>query len=92
MFTGLLSDERNLQITALVEELADNGHNVAGVVREVEVMRYYILQRAIEHGNDRHTCSVYRTADEGTVIIQLKMRPGLDEPHASYIDHAVGKM
>lgn len=41
---ALLSDERNLQITALVEELADNGHNVAGVVREVEVMRYYILQ------------------------------------------------
>ncbi|ASM17960.1 hypothetical protein BVG90_15010 [Serratia marcescens] len=43
---ALLSDERNLQITALVEELADNGHNVAGVVREVEVMRYYILQCA----------------------------------------------
>ncbi|MDW5511739.1 BRO-N domain-containing protein [Serratia proteamaculans] len=43
---ALLSDERNLQITALVEELADNGHNVAGVVREVEVMRYYILQYA----------------------------------------------
>ncbi len=42
----LLSDERNLQITTLVEELADNGHNVAGVVREVEVMRYYILQCA----------------------------------------------
>jgi|GEM_PF-430552 len=43
---ALLSDERNLQITALVEELADNGHNIAGVVREVEVMRYYILQCA----------------------------------------------
>ncbi|KFB89632.1 anti-repressor protein [Serratia grimesii] len=43
---ALLSEERNLQITALVEELADNGHNVAGVVREVEVMRYYILQCA----------------------------------------------
>lgn len=43
---ALLNDERNLQITALVEELADNGHNVAGVVREVEVMRYYILQCA----------------------------------------------
>lgn len=43
---ALLSDERNLQVTALVEELADNGHNVAGVVREVEVMRYYILQCA----------------------------------------------
>ncbi|MBH2622920.1 hypothetical protein I5K99_21210 [Serratia marcescens] len=43
---ALLSDERNLQITALVEEMADNGHNVAGVVREVEVMRYYILQCA----------------------------------------------
>ncbi|AWQ49198.1 BRO-N domain-containing protein [Serratia marcescens] len=43
---ALLSDERNLQITALVEELADNGHNVAGIVREVEVMRYYILQCA----------------------------------------------
>ncbi|MCW7609109.1 BRO family protein [Serratia bockelmannii] len=43
---ALLSDERNLQITALVEELADNGHNVAGVLREVEVMRYYILQCA----------------------------------------------
>lgn len=43
---ALLGDERNLQITALVEELADNGHNVAGVVREVEVMRYYILQCA----------------------------------------------
>ncbi|CAI1203748.1 Uncharacterized phage-encoded protein [Serratia entomophila] len=43
---ALLSDERNLQITALVEELAGNGHNVAGVVREVEVMRYYILQCA----------------------------------------------
>lgn len=43
---ALLSDERNLQITALVDELADNGHNVAGVVREVEVMRYYILQCA----------------------------------------------
>ncbi|WP_313795358.1 BRO family protein [Serratia sp. (in: enterobacteria)] len=43
---ALLSDERNLQITTLVEELADNGHNVAGAVREVEVMRYYILQCA----------------------------------------------
>jgi predicted DNA-binding ribbon-helix-helix protein len=32
MFTVPLSDRRNLQITALVEELADNGHNVAGVV------------------------------------------------------------
>ena len=46
MIPALLSDERNLQITALVDELADNGHNVAGVVREVEVMRYYILQCA----------------------------------------------
>lgn len=43
---ALLSDERDLQITALVAELADNGHNVAGVVREVEVMRYYIMQYA----------------------------------------------
>ncbi|WP_447885137.1 BRO-N domain-containing protein [Serratia fonticola] len=41
---ALLSDERNLQITALVEELADNGHDVSGIVREVEVMRYYILE------------------------------------------------
>jgi prophage antirepressor-like protein len=43
---ALLSDERNLQITALVEELADNGHDVSGIVREVEVMRYYILECA----------------------------------------------
>lgn len=43
---ALLSDERDLQITALIAELADNGHNVAGVVREVEVMRYYIMQYA----------------------------------------------
>lgn len=43
---SLLSDERKLQITALVEELADNGHDVSGIVREVEVMRYYILECA----------------------------------------------
>ncbi|HBE9090499.1 TPA: hypothetical protein KNG84_002538 [Serratia fonticola] len=46
MIPALLSDERNLQITALVEELADNGHDVSGIVREVEVMRYYILECA----------------------------------------------
>lgn len=43
---ALLSDARNIQITALVEELADNGHDVSGIVREVEVMRYYILECA----------------------------------------------
>ncbi|MFC0229151.1 hypothetical protein [Serratia aquatilis] len=43
---ALLSDERNLQITALVDELADNGHDVSGIIREVEVMRYYILECA----------------------------------------------
>nr|WP_142010730.1 hypothetical protein [Serratia fonticola] len=30
----------------LVDELADNGHDVSGIVREVEVMRYYILECA----------------------------------------------
>jgi hypothetical protein len=30
---GPLSDEHNLQIAALVEELANNSHNVASIVR-----------------------------------------------------------
>jgi ribulose-5-phosphate 4-epimerase/fuculose-1-phosphate aldolase len=42
----LLSYARNIQITALVEELADNGHDVSGIVREVEVMRHYMLECA----------------------------------------------
>ncbi|UTN95857.1 MULTISPECIES: hypothetical protein [Serratia] len=36
MIPALLSNERDLQITALVEELADNSHNVASVHRTAD--------------------------------------------------------
>lgn len=41
---ALLPADGKMQLRALLMELADNGHNVAGAFRELEVMRYVISQ------------------------------------------------
>lgn len=42
---ALLSDKGKTQLHALLRELAENGHNVAGAHRELEVIRYMLAQQ-----------------------------------------------
>lgn len=41
---ALLSDKGQLQLRALMGELADNGHDVSGAYRELEAIRYHVKQ------------------------------------------------
>lgn len=41
---ALVSDARDVQLYALLRELADNGHRVSGCYRELEAMRYFIIE------------------------------------------------
>lgn len=42
---ALLSDKGKTQLHALLRELAENGHNVSGAHRELEVIRYMLAQQ-----------------------------------------------
>ncbi|CNE70526.1 BRO-N domain-containing protein [Yersinia kristensenii] len=41
---ALVSDARDVQLYALLRELADNGHRVSGCYRELEAMRHFIIE------------------------------------------------
>ncbi|MEX2991193.1 hypothetical protein [Serratia fonticola] len=44
VITELIADEGNLQLLKLIRRLSDDDHSLAGVVREIEVIRYYVAE------------------------------------------------
>ncbi|MFV8981162.1 hypothetical protein [Serratia fonticola] len=44
VITELIADEGNLQLLKLIRRLSDDDHHLAGVVREIEVIRYYVAE------------------------------------------------
>ncbi|MCO7511785.1 hypothetical protein NJH77_21275 [Serratia fonticola] len=44
VITELIADEGNLQLLKLIRRLSDDDHSLAGVVREIEVIRYYVSE------------------------------------------------
>ncbi|WP_447885138.1 hypothetical protein [Serratia fonticola] len=44
VITELIADEGNLQLLKLIRRLGDDDHHLAGVVREIEVIRYYVAE------------------------------------------------
>ncbi|WP_447888481.1 hypothetical protein [Serratia fonticola] len=44
VITELIADEGNLQLLKLIRRLSDDDHSLSGVVREIEVIRYYVAE------------------------------------------------
>lgn len=45
VITELIADEGNLQLLKLIRRLSEEGYySLAGVVREIEVIRYYVAE------------------------------------------------
>ncbi|WP_447881581.1 hypothetical protein [Serratia fonticola] len=44
VITELIADDGNLQLLKLIRRLSNDDHSLAGVVREIEVIRYYVAE------------------------------------------------
>lgn len=44
VITELIAEEGNLQLLKLIRRLSDDDHSLSGVVREIEVIRYYVAE------------------------------------------------